>query len=52
MIHDIQNEVIHTMVNQITREITANIWNNSYSIICNEYTDIEQRTVIILHKLS
>ena len=39
------------MVNQITREIIANIWNNSYSIIWDEYTYIEQRTVIILHKL-
>ena len=37
---DVQNEIIQTMANQITRDITANIRNNFYSIICDEYTDI------------
>ena len=38
--HDVQNEIIQSMANQITRDITANIRNNFYSIICDEYTDI------------
>ena len=42
MSHDIQNEIIQIMVNQITRDITANR-NNFYSIICDEYTDISNR---------
>ena len=37
---DVQNEIIQTMANQITRDITANIRSNFYSIICDEYTDI------------
>ena len=43
MSHDIQNEIIQTMANQITRNITANIRNNLYSIICDEYTDISNK---------
>ena len=31
------------MANQITRDITANIRNNFYSIICDEYTDISNK---------
>ena len=42
MSHDIQNEIIQIMVNQITRDITANR-NNFFSIICDEYTDISNR---------
>ena len=43
MSHDIQNEIIQTMENQMTRYITANIWNNFYSIICAEYRDISKK---------
>ena len=51
MSHDIQNDLIQTMVNQITRDITA-IRNNFYSIICDEvHRHIEQKTVIVLHTL-
>ena len=31
------------MVNQMTRDITANIRNNFYSIISDEYTDISSK---------
>ena len=50
MNYDIQNKIIEIMANQITRDITANIRNDFYSIICDEYP--EQRPVIILHTLS
>ena len=40
MSHNIQNEIIQTMANQITLDTTANIRNNLYSVICNKYTDI------------
>ena len=43
MSHDIQNEIFQIMANQITRDITANIWNNFYSIICDECTDIANK---------
>ena len=43
MSHDIQDEIIQTMTNQIIRDITANIRNNLYSIICDEYTDISNK---------
>ena len=42
MSHDIQNEIIQTMANQINRDITANIRNNFYSI-CDEYTYISNK---------
>ena len=48
MSHDFQNEIIQIIAYQITREITANIRKNFYSIICDKYTDIS-RTVIVLH---
>ena len=55
MTRNIQNEIIQTMANQITRDIRANIRNNLYSIICNEYTDVSnkeiEQTVIVLHTL-
>ena len=38
--HDVQDEITQSMANQITRDITANIRNSFYSIICDEYTDI------------
>ena len=43
MSHDNQNEIIQIMANQITRDITANIGNNLYSIICDEYADISKK---------
>ena len=43
MRHDIQNEIIQNMANQITRDITGNIRNKFYSIICDEYTDISNK---------
>ena len=43
MSHDIQNEITQTMANQITRDITTNIRNNFYSIICDEYTNISNK---------
>ena len=43
MSHDIKNEIIQTMANQITRDITANIRNNFYSTKCDEYTDISNK---------
>ena len=36
MSNDIQNEIIQTMANRITRDITANIQNNFHSIICDK----------------
>ena len=43
MSHDIQNKIIETIANQITRDIIANIRNNIYSIICDEYTEISNK---------
>ena len=44
MSHDIQNEIIQTITsNQITCDITANIRNNFYSIICDEQSDIQNK---------
>ena len=43
MSNDIQNEIIQTMANRITRDITANIQNNFHSIICDKYTDISNK---------
>ena len=39
MSNDIQNKIIQTMANQITCDITANILNKFYSIICDEYEE-------------
>ena len=39
--HNIQ--IVQTMANQITQDITANIWNNFYLIIYDEYTDISNQ---------
>ena len=47
MSHDIHNEIIQTMANQITRDITGNIWNNFYSIICDEYRDISNKEQLL-----
>ena len=38
--HDIQNKIIQTMANQIIGDVTVNIQNNFYSIICYGYTVI------------
>ena len=38
--HDIQNEILVIMSNQITRKLSESLQNNFYSIICDEYTDI------------
>ena len=51
MSHNIQKEIIQTMANQITRDITANIRYNFYSTICDKYTDISNKEVIVLHTL-
>ena len=42
-IYNIQNKIIQTMANQITSDIAANIGNNFYSIICDEYTEISNK---------
>ena len=39
--HNIQ--IVQTMANQITQDITATIWNNFYLIKCDEYTDISNQ---------
>ena len=47
MIHNIQNKIIQTMANQLTRDITANIRDNFYSIIWDEYTDISNKEQLL-----
>ena len=40
---DIHNEIIQIIANQITCDIAANIRNNFYSIMYDEYTDISNK---------
>ena len=41
--HDIQNEIIMLMAHQIVRDISENIRNSFYAIICDEYTDVSNK---------
>lgn len=48
--HDIQNELISFMANQTTRDLVSEIRKNYFSLICDEYTDInnkEQLTICL-----
>ena len=48
MSQDIQNEIIQIIANQITCDITANIRNDFYSIIYDEYTGMSNKEHVSL----
>ena len=41
--HDVQNEIIALMANEIIRDLVGEIGENYFSIICDEYTDISNK---------
>jgi len=41
--HDIQNELIGIMANQVVRDLVGEIKNNYFSLICDEYTDVDNK---------
>ena len=48
--HDIQNEIITIMAHQVQRDLVNDIGSNIFSIIADEYTDInnqEQLTICL-----
>ena len=48
--HDIQNEILSLIANEVIRDLLKQIGENYYSLICDEYTDIvynEQLTLCL-----
>ena len=51
--HEIQNEIISIMANNVIRNLVADIRGGFFALIANEYTDIsnkEQLTIFIIHQ--
>ena len=46
--HDIQNEILSLMANEVIRDLLKQIGENYYSLICDEYTDIANNEQLTL----
>lgn len=46
--HDIQNEIITIMAHQVQRDLLNDIRSNSFSIIADEYTDINNQEQVTI----
>ena len=47
MSYDVQNNIIQTMANAITCDVTAKIRNNFYSIICDKYKSMSNEEQLL-----
>lgn len=41
--HDVQNEIIAPMANEVIRDLVREIGENYFSLICDEYRDISNK---------
>ena len=41
--HDVQNEIIALMANEVIRDLVREIGENYFSLICDEYRDISNK---------
>ena len=46
--HDIQNEIIALMANEVMRDLLRQIGDSYFSLICNEYTDVSNKEQLTL----
>lgn len=46
--HDLQNEVISIMANQLHRDLVRDISNSFFSIITDEYTDVSNNEQLVI----
>ena len=46
--HDIQNEIVALMANEVIRDLLKKIGESYYSLICDEYTDIANKEQLTL----